>query len=62
MRKFKSISIRPDTYNRIKELTETLLPKVKLSSSQVIDSAINNCSCDDFTKDNHEIRIQEKRK
>tara|TARA_R100000541_G_C1879650_1_gene82112 strand:- start:428 stop:604 length:177 start_codon:yes stop_codon:yes gene_type:complete len=57
MRPFKSISVRPETFLKIKRLTETLLPKVKLSNSQVIESALRHCS---EGKEDNEIRIQEK--
>ena len=53
---------KSETFNEIKRLTETLLPKVKLSHSQVVESAIRNCSREDNHEGNNATdRIQEKR-
>lgn len=61
MKTFKSISVKAETFNEIKRLTETLLPKVKLSHSQVVESAIRNCSREDKHEGNNATdRIQEK--
>tara|TARA_R110000796_G_scaffold71036_1_gene161165 strand:+ start:2196 stop:2381 length:186 start_codon:yes stop_codon:yes gene_type:complete len=60
MRRFKSISVKPETYDLIKVMSERLLPKVKLSNSQVIESAIRNCSHDEIQLENNETRIQKK--
>ena len=62
MKTFKSISVKAETFNEIKRLTETLLPKVKLSHSQVVESAIRNCSREVKHEGNNATdRIQEKR-
>ena len=40
MKKFKSITVNETTYDAVDRLTETLLPKVKLSKAQVVEYLI----------------------
>ena len=40
MKKFKSISVEEATFDEIERLTKILLPKVKLSKAQVVESLI----------------------
>lgn len=37
MNKFKSVSVRDNTFNEIRELSNKLLPSVQLSNAQTID-------------------------
>lgn len=60
MKRFKSISVRPETYDLIKDMSERLLPKVKLSNSQVIESAIRNCSHEEEPQGDNETTTQKK--
>jgi len=49
MKKFKSITVNETTFDAVARLTETLLPKVKLSKAQVVEYLIK--------KKKDEIRI-----
>jgi hypothetical protein len=40
MKKFKSITVNETTFDAVARLTETLLPKVKLSKAQVVEYLI----------------------
>ena len=40
MKKFKSITVNETTFDEVARLTETLLPKVKLSKAQVVEYLI----------------------
>ena len=43
MKRFKSISVTEDTFDVINNLSETLLPKVKLSKAQVVENLVGEC-------------------
>ena len=40
MRRFKSITVNETTFDAVDRLTETLLPKVKLSKAQVVENLV----------------------
>jgi len=40
MKKFKSITVNESTFDAVVRLTETLLPKVKLSKAQVVEHLV----------------------
>ena len=60
MKSHKSVSIKNNTFDQIKKLTQKLLPHVKLSHAQVIESAISHCIHGLINKGNNETRIQKK--
>tara|TARA_R110000824_G_scaffold231563_1_gene419466 strand:- start:168 stop:368 length:201 start_codon:yes stop_codon:yes gene_type:complete len=62
MKNHKSVSVKSNTFDQIKKLTETLLPKVKLSHAQVIESAIQHCSHDATNKGNNDYKNLHKNK
>ena len=43
MKRFKSISVTENTFGLINNLSETLLPKVKLSKAQVVENLVREC-------------------
>ena len=40
MKKFKSITVNETTFDAVNRLSETLLPKVKLSKAQVVENLV----------------------
>ena len=51
MKKFKSITVNETTFEAVDRLSETLLPRVKLSKAQVVENLV---------KGSHEEIIQNK--
>jgi len=40
MKKFKSISVEENTFDAINRLSETLMPRIKLSKAQVVENLV----------------------
>ena len=55
MKRFKSISVSENTFDEVDLLTETLLPRVKLSKAQVVDKLVKSSHDSILTKkEDHE--------
>ena len=56
MKRFKSISVSENTFEAVDRLTETLLPRVKLSKAQVVDKLVKSSHDSILTnkKEDHE--------
>jgi hypothetical protein len=57
MKKFKSITVNKTTFEAVDRLSETLLPRVKLSKAQVVENLVKG-SHEKTTnnKENHETK------
>ena len=61
MSKFKSVSVRDNTFDEIKKLSNELLPSVQLSNAQTIDrmTSIVNSSLNQFNT--RELNVHKKK-
>ena len=50
MKRFKSISVSENTFDEVDRLTETLLPRVKLSKAKVVDKLVKSSQDSILTK------------
>ena len=55
MKKFRSITVNETTFEAVDRLSETLLPKVKLSKAQVVENLVKGSHEEIINhKENHE--------
>ena len=57
MKKFKSISVEENTFDAINRLSETLMPRIKLSKAQVVENLVKGSHEETINhKENHETK------
>jgi len=57
MKKFKSISVEENTFDAINRLSETLMPRIKLSKAQVVENLVKGSHEEIINhKENHETK------
>ena len=59
-KKFKSITVNETTFDAVNRLSETLLPKVKLSKAQVVENLVKGSHEEIINhKENHETKTRQ---
>ena len=57
MKRFKSISVEENTFDAINRLSETLMPRIKLSKAQVVENLVKGSHEEIINhKENHETK------
>ena len=54
MKKFRSITVNETTFEAVDRLSETLMPRIKLSKAQVVENLVKGSHEETTNKEDHE--------